>query len=148
MPCHAAMIDKHLTVSEDEEVGKVLKALKKNKTPAAAIINADGELSGLFSHHILLTNLLPVNVSVAGLSVGMEAAPGVAKRLRKVKALPVKDLMSTKFGVVHPETPTWEGLKLILESANPVIVIDQTSKKPLGMITEESIYEEFERMQD
>lgn len=148
MPCHAAIADHFLAVPEEETVEKTLKALKKNKAPAAAVINADGELAGLFSHHILLTNLLPVSVSVAGMSVGMEAAPGVAKRLRKVKALPVRDLMSKKFGLVHPETPTWEGLKLILESANPVIVIDQESKKPLGMITEESIYEEFERMQD
>lgn len=148
MPCHAAMIENFITVSQDESIEKAIKALKKAKAEAAAVVNGKGAMVGLFSYKILLTNLLPVNIAMAGGEMAMAAAPGVAKRLRKVKPLPVQDLMATRFTSVYPETSTWEGLRLVLDNEHPVIVIDRDSNKPLGIITEHSLYNEFERMQD
>ncbi len=148
MACHAAIAKNFLSIPEDEIIEKALKTLKKSKAEAAVITDAAGKVTGLFSYKILLQNLSLVNVNVGASSIAVDSAPGLAKRLRKVKMLPVRELMSRTISYVYPETPTWEGLRSVQQSANPVVVIDQESQKPLGIITEHSLYEEFERMQD
>ena len=152
MPCHAAMTDKFITITEDEIVEKTLKTMAKAKTSCAAVIDDQGALSGMFSIKSLLKNTQPINVPMSGTSiagsVNIDSGPGIAKRIQKVKPLAVRDFMERKFNVVYPETPTWEGVKRLLEQDTPLIVIDKDSQKPLGLITEESLLEEFERMQD
>lgn len=151
MPCHAAMIKKLITVRSDETVEGAMKTLKKNKIDAVPVVNEDGTLEGVFGVHILLKNLLPVSVNVGeGLQIDMKvnAAPGVAKRLKKVKPLPVSDLMERKVNVVSTGAPLWEGLNLILSHGAPVLVVEENTGKLKGMITEQSMIDELERVQD
>lgn len=152
MPCHAAMTDQLITVPEDNTVEKTIKAMKKAKASCVAIIDEQGALTGLFTIKSLLKNTQPINVPMSGRggagSVHIDSGPGIAKRIQKVKPLPVRDFMERKFNVVYPETPTWEGVKRLLDQDTPLVVIDKDSQKPLGFITEQSLLEEFERMQD
>lgn len=151
MACHAAMTDKLVTILETEEVEKALKALKKGKVTAAPVVNKEGALVGVFCLNQVFRNLLPLSVSVPGsnnVDILLDSAPGIAKRLRKTKPLKVSDLLKREVNVVYPETPTWEGLKELLNHGSPLVVIEKESKKPLGVITEQSILDEFERMQD
>lgn len=151
MPCHSAMIENPLSVDADEEVGKVLAKMKKAKTQYAPVTGEDEKLVGLFSHEILLKNLLPVSVAMADgiqLDINVSAAPGIAKRLKKVYHLPVKDFMERKINAVHPETPTWEGINFLTIHGAPLIVIDAETEKLVGLMNGESALDELIRLKD
>jgi predicted transcriptional regulator len=151
MPCHAAMTKKVIIVKEDETIEKLLPRMEKENINTAIVTDKKGILLGLFTLKDLLRNAAPVNISMGGSlggNIQLESAPGIAKRLLKIKPLAVREFINRKIQIVHPETPTWEGLKLLLDQENPLVVIDHTSQKPLGLITENSILDELERMQD
>ena len=151
MPCHAAILDKALVLKEETSIEKALADMAKKKTEFAAVTNKDGILTGFFSYQILMKNLLPVSIAMNdGIQIDMKlpAAPGIAKRLRKVMPLPIKDLMEHKnFPVVHPETPLWEGVNLLVQYGQPLCVIEPVTQKYLGIITQESALNELQRLQ-
>lgn len=149
MPCHSAMNEKPLTISSDEEVGDVLKKMKKGKAQFAVVLDDEGVAQGLFSYDILLKNLLPVSVAMdkgISLDITVRAAPGVAKRLKKVYPLPISDIMERKLRVVHPETPTWEGIKMLMTHGVPLIVVEPKTGKLVGLMTGETAVEELQRI--
>lgn len=151
MPCHAAVTKKLVSVSVDSAIEDALGVLRKAKIDAAPVVDADGRLVGVFSLPLLFQNILPVDVAMAdGLKLGMKvsAAPGLAKRLRKVLPLPVRDFMARKVNYVFPETPTWEGINLLMQHGGPLVVIDKESEKLLGVMTLQSALDELSRMGD
>lgn len=125
--------------------------MAKHRAAYVAVVDSDQHLHGLFSYFILLKNLLPVSVAMSDgiqLDVKIQAAPGIAKRLRKVGPLSVSELIDRKPRVVHPETPTWEGISYIITHGDPLCVIDPDSQKFIGLITYESAVRELERLRD
>lgn len=151
MPCHAAIAEKFLTVSPDMEVEKALKELKKKKLDEAAVVNEDGVVEGIFSLPVVMKNLLPVSVAMSDgiqLDVTVRAAPGIAKRLRKVYPLTVEQLMERKFNAVLPETPIWEAVHHLVNAGSALVVIEGENRKFLGMITAQSAMEELKRLQE
>ncbi len=151
MPCHSAMIKKPVTVLPDQDVEEVIAVLRKNKIDAVAVVDKDGKLEGVFSIQILLENLLPVSVTTGGdvhVDVRVAAAPGVAKRLKKVKPLKVSELMDRKPNAVTPGTPLWEGVKTLVRHGAPLLVVEAETGKFLGMVSEQSAVDELERVQD
>lgn len=151
MPCHTAMIDKPLTASPDDPVEKVLANMKKKKAEYVSIVDKDGVLQGLFSFQILMKNLLPVSVAMSNgvrIDVGLKAAPGIAKRMKKVLPLPVSDIMERKMNLVRPETPTWEGINLLVSQGAPLAVVEDENMKFLGLITSVSAVEDLQKMEE
>lgn len=152
MPCHAAILEKALVLTAETKVEKALKGMKKAKTEYAAVTDKEGILVGLFSHQILMKNLLPVSVAMSDglqLDVKIHAAPGIAKRLKKVSPLNVEELMQRKdFPVVNSGTPLWEGVNLLVQSGLPVVVVDEETGRYNGLITQQSAVDELQRLQD
>ena len=151
MPCHAAMITDVLTATPDQSVQEVLAQLQKAKADIVPVLDKEGKLEGVFSIPVLMSHVLPVSVPMTGgvnLDLAMQAAPGIAKRLRKVEPLPVSELMERKVAVVNPETPTWEGLQFIMEHNTPLVVMDRETEKFLGIMTYHSAMEEIQRLKD
>ncbi len=152
MPCHAAIADKTLTVKSDETVEDILKKMKKAKTEYAPVLDQDGVLIGLTSYSILMKNILPVSVSLgeeAQVDVNLSAAPGIAKRLKNSMLLTAETFMERKnFPIVYPDTPIWEGVKLIAQTGLPVTVIDPETQKYIGFITQSSMLAELQRLQE
>lgn len=151
MPCHAAIAEKTITLAPDHEVEKAIKELQKKKQEAAAVVNKDGEVEGLFSLNIVMKNLLPVSVAMSDgiqLDVTVRAAPGIAKRLRKVYPLPVSDIMERKFNTVGPETPIWEAVNQLVTSSTPLLVTEGENKKYLGLLTAQSAMDELKRLEE
>lgn len=152
MPCHAAIADKALTIKVDSTIEKALKAMKKAKVEYAPVIDADGVLIGLLSYNILMKNLLPVSVNMSDgiqLDVNIPAAPGIAKRLRNVMLLTVDTVMERKdFPVVYPETPTWEGVNMMVQTGLPLTVIEPETQKYIGFISQTSLLDELQRLQE
>ena len=149
MPCHSAVAKKNITCSPDDSVEKVLKDIRKAKVYASAVIGDNGDFLGLFSMKILLKDLIPVSVVMAGdvkIDLKVSAAPGVAKRLENAKMLPVSDLMDSKPFTVLPDAPIWEGVSLLTKNGSPLSVVDHNGKF-CGLITYDSLVDDLENMQ-
>ncbi len=152
MPCHAAIVEKALVLKADMTIEKALKEMAKKKIDCAAVVDSKGLITGFFSYQILMKNLLPVSVVMndgVQLDVKIPAAPGIAKRLRKVLPLTVNEIMERKnFPVVYPETPLWEGVSLLVQHGHPLTVIEAKTQRYIGIITQESALNELQRLQD
>ena len=151
MPSHAAIAEKSLSFSPDTEVEKALKEMKKKKQDEAAIVNKDGEIEGVISLAIIMKNLLPVSVAMSDgiqLDVKVRAAPGVAKRLKKIYPLMVSDIMERKFASIYPETPIWEAVNHLVNNTGPLVVVEGENNKFIGMINSQSAMEELQRLQE
>ena len=149
MPCHAAISKKYLTLSHDTSVEKALELLAKSKVGAVPVTEKGGVFIGIFSIENLLKNLLPVSVAMADgiqLDVNVAAAPGVAKRLRKVKPLAVSGFLMHKITTVAPGTPLWEGVQVMVRQNGILPVVDAESGKLMGVINELSMMAELERL--
>ena len=151
MPCHAAMLSNPPSVQRTDTVGDVLKLMEKKEIKHVAVVDENNVLQGYLSYRRLLANLLPVSVPLEGggsvQGVTVRAAPGIAKRLRKVSTLPIGDIMERKVHVVYRDTPTWEGINLIVEHGAPVYVVSQENGKLEGVISGFSAYKELHRLQ-
>ncbi len=151
MPCHSAIVQNITTIAPDTKVEEAIAIFKKKKINFLPVIDENNILCGYFSAAILLKNILPVPVDMGGgvqidLTVG--AAPGIAKRLKKVQTLPIETFMNTKPRTVSGETPTWEGVRMLAEHGAPLFVTEEDSGKLMGMMTEQSAIEELERLQE
>ena len=150
MPCHAAISDKFVKLSPDDIVEKALQKMKKAKTGVAVVVDAEGVLIGALSLHIIFENILPVNASMEDITRGsmqVGGAPGLAKRLRKIMVLPVSEIMNKNPHVVYPETPTWEGIKLMMDHPAPIILIEEKSQKVIGIMSAGSALDELTQLQ-
>lgn len=151
MPCHAAIAEKTITFSPETEVEKAIKDLQKKKQDAAAVVDGDGKVEGFFSLTTVMKNLLPVSVAMSDgiqLDVTVRAAPGIAKRLKKVYPLTVSEIMDRKFETVGPETPIWEAVNHLVVTGLPLVVTEGEDKKYLGLITSQSAMDELKRLQE
>ncbi|MCL4677585.1 MAG: CBS domain-containing protein [Alphaproteobacteria bacterium] len=150
MPCYAAIEKKLVKLAPDQNVESAIALLKKSKVNSAPVVDEQGKLLGLFSFKGLMRNLIPVSVAMTdGIKVDIKvgAAPGVAKRLGRVKPLKVTEVMDRKVLSVGPEEPLWEGVSLLTNHGGPLAVVDEHNKL-LGMITYTSMLAELEAMQD
>lgn len=149
MTCAQAVIQKVTILSPDQTVEEALDTLEKKKIRTAPVLDDDGKLLGMFGFHSLLTNLLPVSVTMDDglqrLDFVIGAAPGVAKRLRKLKPQKLENIMDRKAVVVQPETPIWEAIRVIVKHGSPLPVVDEGSGMFVGLITEQSAIEELEK---
>ena len=152
MPCHTALLDNVVIARPETRVEKVLTDMRKAKARLCAVVDEEGALLGYLDMQILLKNLLPVSLSMqmpgqsAEMMVG--AAPGIAKRLRKVKPVEITNVMERKFHSVFPNTPIWEGVQILVEYGSPVFVLDEDSDNYIGAMDETTAIAELERMQD
>ncbi len=151
MPSHAAISDQLLTFSPDMEVEKALQELKEKKLEAAAVVGENGQVEGVLSLQGVMKNMLPVSVAMADglqLDVTVRAAPGIAKRLKKVYPLTVTELMERKFHAIAPETPIWEAVNYLVNHNGPLLVIERETGKCVGMISAQSAMDELKRLQE
>lgn len=151
MSSRAAMNDKFLSASPGDGVEKTLNAMKKAGVSMIPVVDETGAAVGVFTIDLVLENLLPLSVAMndgTQLDVRIGAAPGIAKRLKKVLPLSVGDLMSRKFGAVYPETPLWETVNQIVMNGKPLVVVEPQSGKALGIIDSRTAFDELNRLKD
>lgn len=151
MPCHAAIVKKYPVLSPEDGVEGALQRMKKEEIEAAPVVDKDGKLVGLFSIQGLMKSLLPVSVAMAdgiNLNISLQAAPGIAKRLKKTESMTVADVMEKKITSVQPETPTWEGVNILVQKGAPLMVVERETGRLSGVITFQSALDELERLKD
>ncbi len=148
MPCKRAMITKVISVDPDKTIGDVLAMFNEYNIRGVPVVEND-EIVGVFHLRNILQNLLPVNVTVDhGVNLDLRldylvgAAPGIAKRLRKLLLVKVGEVMEPvkDLRLVTPETPLWEGVRLLVKYDSPLAVVEsQENRKMAGIISSQSI---------
>lgn len=142
MACESAMITEVITAHPDETVETVLNRLSEHSLRCVPVIDDNGILVGLFCLKKVLENLLPVSVTMPDglqrLNFIVGATPGIAKRLYKLKPKKISDIMDQDVYVVHPETETWEGIRLMVTYGSPIPVVEKETGKLCGLISEQS----------
>ncbi len=150
MPCENAMITEVVTATADMTVEEVIKLMHDHNIRMVPVLEKDGTLMGVFGNRHLMKNLLPVSVTMEDglqrLDFIAGATPGVAKRLRKLKPQKVGTLVEKEIMVVRPDTSTWEGVRLIAKYGMPLPVVEKNSGKFLGIISEQSLIDELQRI--
>ena len=151
MPCHTALISNCLSANPESTVGEIIDLMKKKGAKICIVLDENKRMLGYFDFNVLLKNLLPVSLQMqgsttnAGIVVG--AAPGIAKRLKKVKPLAIHQIMERKFKKLSPNTPVWEGVQMLVEFGSPVFILEDGNDKFVGVMDDSSALEELERIQ-
>lgn len=148
MPCIDAIDKKALTFASDMVVEDALAKLKKAKAAVAVVLDQDGQAAGLFSVKGLLQNLMPVSLPVGGggeiPAIKLDAAPGVAKRLRRLYPLTVGEVMDRQLFVVDPSARLIEAIRRLIEYGALAVIVGNEDDGYLGLITESSVMDRLE----
>jgi CBS domain-containing protein len=131
------------TVTPDKTVEDALAIFKEKSIRNIPVVDAEGKFLGLFGLKEVLFNLLPKAVTMedglANLDFVVDAAPGIAKRLRKLDFVPVSELMNKSPNVVYTDTSTIEALRIIALHGSPVPVVDEESGSFKGIISRKTL---------
>ncbi len=150
MPCKDAILPDPVVGKKGQTVEELITLLEEKHIRSVPIVDDNNVLLGLFGYDQILDNLLPVSARMEDglqkLDFIIGAAPGVAKRLKKLYPKLVDEVLDTECCVVHPNTPTWEAVRLIVKYASPIPVVNEENGKLLGIVTEQSLITDFKKI--
>lgn len=142
-PCMQAMITNITTITPDTTVKEAMDIFKEKSIRNVPVVDANGKFVGLFGLQQVLMSLLPKAASMAdgleNLAFVEDAAPGVAKRLRKVEDAKVSEMMNTKASSVDCKTSTIQALNVMAKHGSPVVVTDHETEEFKGVISRKSL---------
>lgn len=149
MPCIDAMIDEVVSLPLDITVEEALNVLDNNNIRTAPVLDSDKTMLGLFGYETLMQAVLPqalsMGIGLGRLDFARGAGPDIARRLRKVKAKPLAEVMNRKPLTLQPEMSLWETIRTLAKARLPLAVVDKKTNKFLGIVTERSAIAELER---
>jgi len=141
------MVTDVTTIKPDCTVEQALAIFKEKSIRNVPVVDADGTFLGLFGLHQVLTALLPKSVTMKhgleNLSFVVDAAPGIAKRLKKLHGVPVSEIMNKKPSITHKETATIESLRIMAMEGSPVVVTDKDNGKFEGIISRKTLLDDL-----
>lgn len=151
-PCSEAMIETIITIHPDNTVKQAFEIFEINNIRSLPVVDDAGNLIGLFGLKHILFNLLPKSATMQDglprLDFVMGAAPGIAKRLKKIYDVPVRELMDTNPMVLYPDTATWEALRVMALHGSPVSIVEENTGKFIGMISRQSLLVDLHKLMD
>lgn len=154
-PCSEAMVDKIITINPNNTVKQALEVFEINNIRSLPVVDDSNKLVGLFGLKNLLMALLPKSVTMEDgltrLGFITDAEPGIAKRLKKLYNTPVSEIMDKNPAVLHPDTATWEALRVMAFHGSPIPIVQNKTGKFSGMISRlsllTSLHELVEKME-
>jgi CBS domain-containing protein len=131
MKAREVMTTEPRTVSPDQPVGDVLRAMGQAHLQAFPVVDAAGKLCGLLSILTVLRHVLPSYI-IKGDLPDVRFAPDlnqVQERLAGLREKPVSAVMDRDVPTVRPDTPLLECGALVLQAPNmphllPVVEAD------------------------
>ncbi|MGE0108905.1 MAG: CBS domain-containing protein [Bdellovibrionales bacterium] len=149
MSCKDAMLTDIARATPSQTVQDIMDVFETRRFNSVPVVDKDDKVVGMFSMHALFNNLLPNAVKIEGgldsLGFLAESEPGVAKKLRKLCATPISEVMEKNPPLVGPETTAWESVRLMAQFGSPVMVVDG-NQKLLGMITTQSLLKRLQKV--
>ena len=127
-------IDKVFTISENSD----------HEHRAAPVIDENGVYKGMFSTHEVIKSLVPSYL--IGVDINLDFAKGlspiIANHLRDVFPSRVGDHVSSESNIkMHTHTPTLEALRMLTKYGSPIPIVDETTGKLSGLISDQSAIE-------
>ena len=151
-PCSDAMIANVITIKPDTTIAEALDIFTKNNIRSVPVISDEEKLAGILGLRHVLQKLLPASVTMEDglkrLDFVMGATPGIAKRLEKVKKLSAAEIMDKNPIVLHPDTATWEALRIIALYGSPAPIVEEATGKFVGMISRQTLLRTLQAMTD
>lgn len=149
-PCKEAMVDKIITINPENTVKQALEIFEINNIRSLPVVDENQHLLGIFGLKHLLFSLLPKSVTMEDgltrLDFVVGGAPAIAKKLKKMQNTPVKDIMDKNPAVLHPDTATWEALRVMAIHGSPVVIVEEDTGKFTGMISRLSLLNDMNRL--
>lgn len=150
MPCRDAIVPNPILGHTGQSVQELLTILEENHIRTVPVVDDDNVMRGIFGFEQILKGLLPVSATMEDglqtLDFVVGAAPGIAKRLRKLYPKKVEEVMKTDCPVVYPDTPSWEAVRLMVRYGSPIPVLEEETGAFIGIISEQSLLEDFKRI--
>ncbi|HBH26017.1 MAG TPA: hypothetical protein DDX54_01230 [Rhodospirillaceae bacterium] len=154
MPCGDAMITEVISARPDQTIAEVLDLFDTHHIRAVPVLDEGRRVVGKISFTEVLQAVLPVPVTLEGglrrlpsmdisLAYISGASPWVAKRLHEIVSRKVSSLMVKKPKTVHSDTPSREGVRLLVKYGSPLIVVDPKDGTLTGLITSQTAIKRF-----
>jgi len=151
-PCSDAMIQDIITIKPDQTVAEAMAIFEKEDIRSLPVVNSDGKLVGLFGLRHVLLNLLPKSVTMADgvrrLDFILDAAPGIAKRLKKTMPMKVEEVMDKNPTALERDTSMWEAVRVMAVHGSPLSIIDPKDGSFVGMISRQTLLKDLNNMID
>ncbi len=147
MFCRNAMVTNVISAGPEQTIRDALGLLEKHGIRAVPIVDGAGVLLGQFTFDVMLSKLLPSALLMEAhglmdanlrLDFLVDAEPDVAKRLGELLPTKLGDVMDRQVQVAHPDTPLWEGIRLLVQHGSPIPVVEETSHRLLGLLSVQS----------
>lgn len=146
-PCTRAMVKDVTTIRPDNTVEEALEVFKDKSIRNVPVVGVDDTFLGLFGLKEVLFALLPKAASMEdgleNLNFVVDAAPGIAKRLRKIHPMSVSEIMNKTPSVCHEHTSTIEALRIMAMQGSPVVVTNKETNKFKGIISRKTLLEDL-----
>ena len=148
MACKDAVVENLVAATPDMCVSEVFEILNDKAIRMVPVVEG-GKLLGMFGFNQILKALLPVSVTMKdgleSLDFVIGTAPGVAKRLRKLKEKSMGEVMDKDYIFLLGDTPTWEAVRLLSKHGSPIPVINNKKDRHLlGIVSEQSVLNDLE----
>ncbi len=141
------MVTDVTTIKPDTTVEQALAIFKEKSIRNVPVVDEGGSFVGLFGLKEVLTNLLPkaaiIEDGLESLSFIQGAAPGIAKRLKKLHSVEVSELMNTTPHSVECETSTIEALRVMARNGSPVVVRETGTENFKGIISRKTLLDDL-----
>ena len=139
MTCSAIMTHNPKTVTDSETIGHAVSELLENRCINLPVVDEQGRLVGLFGIHDLLALLVPRVAVVGDLLPNLRFMSDHIGELRtKYGALKdklVRHAIDREPVALYPDTPAIEAVRLLCHHHMTIPVIEQNSKKLVGVIS-------------
>lgn len=149
-PCSDAMIDAVITVKPTHTIAEVLDIFEKNDIRSVPVVNDEGKLAGILGLRHILLKLLPASVAMEDgltrLDFVMGAAPGIAKRLKKLHEKTAEEVMDANPYVLHEDTATWEAVRVMALYGSPLPIVKEKTGDFVGIISRQSLLQDLSRL--
>jgi CBS domain-containing protein len=135
-----------VTVSPDDDVETVLRALKENELPGIPVVNEGGRCVGIITEQDLVIDdeagklHLPHYIELFGGVVVLEPLRHFEDRLRKVFASKAKDMMTEDPVTVEASAPVAEAARLISERRHNRLPVVEHGRM-VGIVTRVDVLE-------
>ncbi len=141
------MVSNVTTIKPNTSVKEALDIFKEKSIRNVPVVDDNGIFVGLFGLQQVLLNLLPkaaiMEDGLKSLSFVHDAAPGIAKRLRKIESVEVSEFMNKDAHSVECDTSTIEALRVMARHGSPVVVTEEDSKKFMGIISRKTLLDDL-----
>lgn len=138
------MLRKVYTAHPDETIGDVLNYLSENRVSSMPVVDEHNIYQGMIGLTIILDHLLPVAVRIDesgldNLEFVHNTSDAVRSALNKMVTQPVSEHMDGKQRTVHPNTPTWEAIRVLVKHGRTIPVVDPETNELKGILSRQCV---------